>query len=394
MPAKAQSELDAYLIDAGKNNPQLLALFNDYMAALEKIPQVNKLPDPQLAMAYFLQPIETRLGPQRLKLSVNQSIPWFGTLNAAEDQASLDAKSKLELFEEAKSKIFHEIRSSYYSIFLTSKMIDITEQNIDILQTFRRLAMIKIENGTSSQLDDIRLEIEIGDLENQLALMLDQIQTQWKVFDNLVNSDDSSRPDLPKDLPEIELVRSKSDLREIIQQKNHLLLKLEIESSALQAREELANLSGKPNISLGLDYIAVGSGSNNLSGKDALVFPKIGLSIPIYRDKYKAKVQEVVYKQVAKSHEKISKENLLDDLLESAWQDYHDADRRISLNLRQIELSRNALDLLEIEFSANKAPFEEILRMDRKLLGYSLQLEKSKVDKNVAISFINYLMGK
>ena len=38
--------------------------------------------------------------------------------------------------------------------------------------------------------------------------------------------------------------------------------------------------------------------------------------------------------------------------------------------------------------------FEEILRMERKVLKFNLELEKARADKQAAISFINYLMGK
>nr|NQU89159.1 TolC family protein [Bacteroidota bacterium] len=58
----AQQELDNYLTKATENNPGLKAKFNEYMAALEVAPQVKTLPDPQIAFAYFIQPVETRVG--------------------------------------------------------------------------------------------------------------------------------------------------------------------------------------------------------------------------------------------------------------------------------------------------------------------------------------------
>ena len=38
--------------------------------------------------------------------------------------------------------------------------------------------------------------------------------------------------------------------------------------------------------------------------------------------------------------------------------------------------------------------FEEILRMERRVLKYGLELERARSDKQAAISFINYLMRK
>jgi len=70
--------LEEYLKIAAKNNPGLKVTFNEYMAAMEKVPQVGALPDPQFAFAYFAQPVETRVGPQNWKFNLSQSFPWFG----------------------------------------------------------------------------------------------------------------------------------------------------------------------------------------------------------------------------------------------------------------------------------------------------------------------------
>ena len=44
-----------YLEIAAKNNPGVLQKFSEYQAALQKIPQVGSLPDPELSLQeYFL----------------------------------------------------------------------------------------------------------------------------------------------------------------------------------------------------------------------------------------------------------------------------------------------------------------------------------------------------
>jgi len=51
------------------------------------------------------------------------------------------------------------------------------------------------------------------------------------------------------------------------------------------------------------------------------------------------------------------------------------------------------MKLLETEYAGGNKDFEEVLRMERKLLIYDLELEKARSDKQAAISFINYLTG-
>ena len=90
----AQEVLNQYLQTAAENNPGLKAQFSEYMAALERVPQVGALPDPTVAFGYFIQPIETRLGPQQAKISASQMFPWFGTLSAREN--SVEVMNKIQ----------------------------------------------------------------------------------------------------------------------------------------------------------------------------------------------------------------------------------------------------------------------------------------------------------
>ena len=121
---------------------------------------------------------------------------------------------------------------------------------------------------------------------------------------------------------------------------------------------------------------------------------KLGSPSPLYRNKYRSMVNEVVLLQEAKNYEKTDKENLLETILENAWKEYMDSDRRIRLYIVQQNLANQSLTLLETEYATGNKNFEEILRMERKLLSYGLELERSRSDKQAAISFIKYLMGK
>ena len=145
---------------------------------------------------------------------------------------------------------------------------------------------------------------------------------------------------------------------------------------------------------MGLDYIFVGQGENNLSGKDAFMFPKIGITIPLYRNKYKAMVNEAVYLEAAKADEKIDRENMIKTLFENSWKQLLDADRRIILYADQLQLAGQSIQLLETEYTTASKNFEEILRMERKQLFYALELERARSDKQAAVSFIDYLAGK
>lgn len=390
----AQQELEEYLVIAAENNPGLKARFNEYMAALEVAPQVNSLPDPQVAFAYFIRPVETRVGPQQFKFSASQMFPWFGTLQTRENVANQAAKARYEVFLESKSRLFNDVRSNYFNIYFNRRAIEITRENLEILASFQKLANIKVEAGKVSAVDQYRIEMEIGDLENQLALLIDKQYVLELMFINLLNADNNLEIHTPEILWTHDISLEKAQVMDSIGMNNHQLLELKLQQEVLEFRKELVKKVGGPNFQIGLDYTVVGQGPDNMAGTDAFVFPMVGITIPLYRNKYKAMVNEVVLLQEAGEAEETNKLNLLETIMENTWKEYQDSKRRIVLYFAQQDLAYQSLKLLETEYATGNKNFEEILRMERKLLNYGLELEKARSDKQAAISYINYLMGK
>jgi len=200
-----QETLDTYIKIAAENNPGLKTKFYEYMAAMEKVPQVGTLPDPQFAFGYFINPVETRLGPQKATLGLKQAFPWFGLLRSKEDVAVELAKAKYEVFENSKSNLFFEVKTAYYNYYFIEKAIQITKDNMQILRIFRNLSLVKIENGSASIVDELRVELELNDLENQLALFIDTKKVFLTKFNNLLNIDAYELIDVPDELWQDEL---------------------------------------------------------------------------------------------------------------------------------------------------------------------------------------------
>ena len=174
---------------------------------------------------------------------------------------------------------------------------------------------------------------------------------------------------------------------------NHQLKSLDFLKESFAYNEHLGKKQGSPNILLGVDYTAIGnSGTSSSAGKDALMV-KVGITIPLYRKKYSAMINEAVIQQRVIEDKKLDKINVLETLFEKVYSEYTDAKRRIILFKKQSKLAKRAIKLLESEYANSGKNFEEILRMEKSVLKYSLELEKARADKQASIAFINYLMG-
>ncbi len=384
----AQDSLSTYLKIAAENNANLKASYNQYLAALEQVPQVGTLPDLKLSFAYFIQPIQTKEGPQDAVISVSQMFPWFGSLSAAGDAATASAKAKYEQFENQKSKLFYEVKATYYNLNFISHAIATINEDLVILNSFKDLAKIKVESGSRSSVDLYRIELEINDLTNQLSLLNDKQNVLLVKFNNLLNRDQNELVNLLEDYDNSLILNKETSLQTVIQN-NKELASFDYQIEALENQESVMKKAGMPKFSVGMSYSVIGNG-----GEDAILFPSVGISVPLYRNKYKAMVRETLYMKEAKKESKIEKENVLESIFENAWKDYSDASRRIVLNQKQADLAKKAMNILEFEYSTGKTDFDDILRMERQLLKYQLEFKKAQSDQAASIAFIQYLQGK
>jgi len=396
---KAQDLLDQYLVIAAKNNPGLKAKFNEYLAALEIGPQVSTLQDMQFAFGYFIQPVETRVGPQKAKLSLSQMFPWFGQLKANRSVVDEMANAKYEAFEDAKSKLFYDVKAAYYDLYFTQKAIAITDENLSILNILNQIALIKLEGALVSSVDQLRVEMELADLRNQLALLKDRRTDQIVTFNNLLNVERDREVMFADTLSVPGQMLTREAILDSIRLKNHQLTALDYEYNSYLNKEKASRKLGAPSINIGIDYIFTGKSDNpnleaSINGKDAIIFPKIGLTVPLYRKKYKAMVNEAIYQQEAVQERRADKFNILETLLEKVITDYKDAGRRLLLYREQTRLAYQAMQILKAQYISDNTNFEEILRMENRLLKYALELEKARADQNAANAFIYYLMGK
>ncbi|MCZ6900575.1 MAG: TolC family protein [Bacteroidetes bacterium] len=393
----AQQELNNYQKMASENNPRLKSLFQHYMAALERLPQAKALPDPQVAFGIFISPVETRVGAQRATISVSQMFPWFGQLKAQEQVEVQIAKSRYKLFEDAKFRLGFEVKATYNNLYVLREAIDITSENIELMSTFKQLAIVKFEGGRGSFVDVLRVEMEMAELENQLELLNDRQMPLQVKFKELLNTDIGGPVIFPDTLWQDQLTLNKQAIYDSILFQNPLLKKLDYQILSLEREVEVAQKSGMPSFNVGLNYINVQERTDVTiadNGKDAFILPQVGVRIPLYRKKYQAMIKEKEIKQQAIRYEKEDTSNKLATNLEEGYKDYLGANRRIALYQRLHGLAKQSLDILMAEYTSAGSDFEEILRMGRQVLKYALELEKARADQNTSVAYIQYLMGK
>jgi hypothetical protein len=150
LQAFSQDSISNYLELAAKNNPTVIQRYNQYQAALQKVPQVSSLPDPQLEMGIFLSPMELMEGNQVADIKLMQMLPWFGVIKNAKDEMSLMAKANFASFREAKLQVYYDVQRVWFDLYKIRQNIRISRENVELLKTIERLTLVKYKSGALS----------------------------------------------------------------------------------------------------------------------------------------------------------------------------------------------------------------------------------------------------
>jgi cobalt-zinc-cadmium efflux system outer membrane protein len=386
--------IDDYLKIASENNPNLKARYAEFEAAMRRIPQVTTLPDPTFSVSALGQMIETRVGPQRAVFTLNQMFPWFGTLKAKGDAAALMAEAKFQQWVDARNKLFFQVKSTYYPLYELERTIKFQEENSAILETFKTLATSQFKNGRGTMVDVLRVDLMLQDVLTEISVLKEKrkpLVAQFnKILNRQLNADvviaDSLAINFP--LPEV----SADSLLE----NNPRLAELEITESAWEVQAVVAQKQGLPELGIGLNYTVIGERTdmelpNN--GMDAIM-PMVSISLPIYRKKYRASIEEAELMRTSVSERRQEVTNNLLAAFEMAQFEKQKAVQEYRLYNSQIRSSRQAITLLLSTYSSSGNDFEEVLQMQQTLLRYQITSSSALKDYFIALARLDYLMGK
>ncbi|WP_366186624.1 TolC family protein [Flavobacterium ovatum] len=389
--ASGQSINDYYTI-AAENNPELKAKYKEFEAALQRIPQVSSLADPSLSMGYFISPVETRLGPQNLRFSLSQMFPWFGTLKAQKNAATLMAESKYQAFLNTKNQLFYQVATVYYPLYELRNLMEIEQENIKILTSYKKIANAKFQNGNGNLVDILRVDIMLKDAETNLGILNKKEPALKSWLNSILNRkyDEAivvSREITVSDLP----VNYRKDAIST----NPMLQELELKKQASEAGIEVAKKQGSPKLGLGLDYVFVGTGMNNSpdSGKD-VIMPMVTVSLPIFRKKYNAAISEAKLMQESYSFQKEAVEDKLNGTYYKFVFELEKERDLLKLYEEQVVTLSKSLNLLLTYYSNANKDFEEVLRMQQELLKYQKMQLSSRTSYHIKLAELDYLTAK
>lgn len=391
------SGLSDYLAYAALNNPGLEAAFNRWKAALERIPQVKALPDPRFNYLYYVQEVETRVGPQRHGLGIAQAFPWFGKLKLRGDIAAEAAHVARKRYEAVKLKLFFKVKDAYYEYYYLAKSVAVTKENINLVKHMESVARSRYKAAVGTHPDVVRAQVEIGKLEDRYQTLLDLRQPIVARLNAALNRPFEADIPWPSEISVEEVNAVDEELLAQLTTENPELGALDFEISRNRRAIELAKKNYYPDFNFGLNFVDTDTssvGSPPDDGKDPVI-AMISLNLPLWRDKYDAGVREARARYYAAKHDKMEKTNSLSSELKMASYRLRDAERKIDLyGNALLPKARESLKVTESGYLAATESFTDLIDAQRIFLEFALAYERALADHAQSLAKVEMLVGR
>lgn len=373
------------------DNPDLARLRAAAEAARAEAPQVAALPDPTAAVTAYLLSPETRVGPQRLMLSLAQRLPWFGTLTLRQRAAVADAAAAHARVDATALGLLTEMRRLLWELHFLDRWEEIARQDRDTLSHYEDLARARYASGAGDGQSVVKLQAEITRASSRL-LEIAQRRASVSSRLNALRGRPAEDP-LPRVVldPVQEALPPTSTLVDMAMDHRPELAASSAEMAAAEARIELARKRSLPDLTIGLTYGLVGrrddpAGRANPpdgNGRDVLGLTA-GATLPVHGEANRARVEQAVQRHLAAGE---SRRAAIVDI----EQQIGDLGQRIPLLHDQLDLldtlhlqARESLRTAESGYAAGTTGALDLLDAERVLL--EVRKARARVEADLAIA--------
>ncbi len=278
---------------AYRENPSIRAAHESWKAIVEKYRLDTALPDPQLNVTYFPEPIETRLGPQDWNLTLSQMIPFPGKLSKAGEVVQADARIARLKLDQTVQNVIVSIRQSFHELFYIHAAKTAVKENMELLDHMRKVGETAYAEDRAVLMDVVKAQTQVGQLRYDMLLLEELELTEKTRLNGILNR----APDAPFGPLAAEAFQPVgSTLEELYQlaevhQEEIRIAGVEVEKADVKV--DIARYQNFPDFKFGLFYASIGDPDvpqdPDDAGRDAFGV-QAGLTLPLWFGKNKARM--------------------------------------------------------------------------------------------------------
>ena len=396
MVFEPSGSMEDYISFALQSNPGLKAAFYKWKSELNRAKEVSSLPDPIFSYGYFIENVETRVGPQNQKFSLKQTFPWFGILGTRKEMASETARGVFQKFVAERLEVIFLVKTAYIDYFLLGREIEITKAEKELLRSWESIVRSRYSASEAGYRDIIRAQVELAGLEEKLATLNRKRDPGKARLESALNIPEQEGLPFPGNIDDTGDTIDAMNVIDLVIDNNPDIRSIE---HLLKKSQAVRRLEGKrqfPNFTLGLDYIETGDAANPLmeeSGKDPWAV-SVMINLPIWYGKNKSRKQKAAATVEMNRNRIKNTENMLKARTEAIVFEYNDATRKIGFYRNGlIPKTEQLLAATYAAYLSGKADFNELIDTRKELLKLRFDLERARVKKIRKLAEIEMLAG-
>ena len=300
-------ELPNLIRVAVARSPKVKAAKARWLATIEQYPQVTALPDPMFMYGYYARSVETRVGPQRHRISFSQTFPYPGTLDAAGEVVKKAIEIARVKHEQVIRDLIVELKLSYHELAYLQRAVELTRQNYELITSILTITTARYAEGKATLNDVLKAQSQLAQLEYDLVLLEELQRVEHANINGILSIPSSTLLGVTVAVPYEPLDVTLADV-----EKQALSKRQELRIAALNVEKAtekiaLAELQTKP--MLKFDLMAIETGKALMidapdSGKDPFTIG-FGVTIPWSSLKNSSKVREAQQNREASTANKL-----------------------------------------------------------------------------------------
>ncbi|MEZ4969188.1 MAG: TolC family protein [Flavobacteriaceae bacterium] len=381
-------QLETLINEALENNPEIEKLDLQHQIALEKINEVNSLPNTQFNFGFMAVKPEMEMPMERFRVSAMQMFPWFGTIEAKKDYANSQSKTKALDLEIAQRKLVLPISNLYYLLYEIRAKQTVLDEQITLLYTYETLALTAIEVGNASAVDVLKLQIRQNELLKQKDLLTQQDQGIQAALNSLLNRAYNHEVTIVDDF-EIPENKEVQELESIAQ--NPELSQFDTMYLAVEKSEQVNQKERAPSFGVGVEYSNQENSPMITSSFKDMVMPMLSLNIPIFNNKYKSQTKQNQLQLQEIQSQKKERFNSLKAAYAKAISQRNQAKITFNTEKYNFKKAKDAEQILIKSYETETIDFKDILDIQELQLKFQINQIEAIKTYYVQTTIINYL---
>ncbi len=360
------------------NNKELRHIYHHWKIGLQNAKVEGSLEDPKLMAS------QDR-GERVYEFS--QMFPFWGKRDARREFASWEAEEKFLETLKLRLQLERDIRKAYYDYAFLKQETGITEDTLKLLQQMEPVVQRKIQGG-ENQNDLLRLQVEIGRVENTLQTKQRERQAMSAQFNALLGMGYETLLPWPEDFKVETLVWEVETLKQKIRERNPDLLTVKVHLVKSKAEQNLAHLEQWPDWELGWMRTEDRVMGESMDGV------KVGMTLPIWGDKNSARLQKADFSMKGNEVELTGMETMFFADLQMILYQMDDASRQTVLYEKTLlPKAEQALQITQASYRSGGATLLEVIDSERMLLDFEMTLWEARKNYEESLADLAFLCG-